>query len=424
MNALYYAIVAFCALLPLYLVRFALPVPGLRLPTTALECVFAALFLTWLVMRGRSADAWRALRAWALPITVFVTGATVSMLVSPSLTQSLGLWRAYVLEPIFFFTMFVDVVARKKRGAAVLAALGTTLAVVGIIAVYQKVTGAGIPNPIWAALETRRVTAFYGFPNAIGLMAAPVTVLMLGWTISLLERRGGSSGWTRPYAWLTGAAAMLGMLATFFAVSEGGMIGTLAGATILGLTNAKLRAWTLGAIIIGCGAVMSVPRILNYATGIVSLSDDSGSVRRIIWGETMKMLSNNAVFGAGLSGYPGRIAPYHLATWIEVFQYPHDIVMNFWSETGVIGLIGFAWICVTFFVIGARLLRAGKRDSWLAAALMAAMTATLVHGLVDVPYFKNDLAMLFWIMAGLMEALREGHAGTEEVAAPAHHGKK
>ncbi len=29
------------------------------------------------------------------------------------------------------------------------------------------------------------------------------------------------------------------------------------------------------------------------------------------------------------------------------------------------------------------------------------MTALLIHGLVDVPYFKNDLAMLFWIIYAL-----------------------
>ena len=30
------------------------------------------------------------------------------------------------------------------------------------------------------------------------------------------------------------------------------------------------------------------------------------------------------------------------------------------------------------------------------------MTVLLIHGLVDVPYFKNDLAVLFWIIIGLI----------------------
>ncbi|MBU1180368.1 hypothetical protein KJ885_05475, partial [Patescibacteria group bacterium] len=29
---------------------------------------------------------------------------------------------------------------------------------------------------------------------------------------------------------------------------------------------------------------------------------------------------------------------------------------------------------------------------------ICAMSALLIHGLVDVPYFKNDLSILFWII--------------------------
>lgn len=37
----------------------------------------------------------------------------------------------------------------------------------------------------------------------------------------------------------------------------------------------------------------------------------------------------------------------------------------------------------------------------MSAAALASMAALLVHGLVDVPYFKNDLAVLFWILISL-----------------------
>jgi len=36
--------------------------------------------------------------------------------------------------------------------------------------------------------------------------------------------------------------------------------------------------------------------------------------------------------------------------------------------------------------------------------LLLAMLAILVHGLVDVPYFKNDLSLEFWVLAGLVAA--------------------
>jgi len=410
----YFALVAFVALLPIYLVRVALPLPGtgINLPTTLLELFFLILFSVWLFTDAMRPGAWRALREWAMPISLFVAGATISVAVAPSFMPSLGLWRAYIVEPILFFAMFSDIIGRKKRGVAVLCALGTTLAIVGIIAVYQKITGFGIPNPIWAAEATRRATAFYGFPNAIGLFAAPVTMLMVAWAVSLL----GQHTQRRWLALLPTSAAILGALGILFAVSEGAAIGLLAGLGLYGLMHKKLRPWTLGAIIIACAVVVLIPPVRNYASLLVSLRDDSGSVRSIIWSETSAMLADHPVFGTGLAGYPGRILPYHRATWIEVFQYPHDIVLNFWGEVGLLGLAGFVWIVWRFYAVTLRVART-KDAPWLAAGLIAAMTATLVHGLVDVPYFKNDLAMLFWVLIGLAEVLRRIHLPTEGITA-------
>ena len=33
---------------------------------------------------------------------------------------------------------------------------------------------------------------------------------------------------------------------------------------------------------------------------------------------------------------------------------------------------------------------------------LAVFVAIMLHGLVEVPYFKNDLALLFWIWMGLL----------------------
>jgi hypothetical protein len=38
---------------------------------------------------------------------------------------------------------------------------------------------------------------------------------------------------------------------------------------------------------------------------------------------------------------------------------------------------------------------------------MAAMVAIIIYGLVDVPYFKNDLSVLFWTILGLAEINRK-----------------
>ena len=403
-KKLFVAIAIFCAILPAYLIRFSIPIPGthIALPTTLLEIAFWILFLAWLGTNGRTKDAWRSLGHWAAPITLFVVGATVSLAVSPNLLGALGLWRAYVLEPILFFVMFTHVLTNQKRGGAVLAALGATLAAVGVIACVQKITGIGIP-PAWQAAATRRVTAFYGFPNAVGLFAAPVTVLMAGWTLALATDKNNRR---KLFSILTAIATVLGVCGIIFAVSQGAMVGAAAGLVTLGLIDKRTRPWTLGVIIAACIATMTIRPIRDEISILASLRDDSGSVRQVVWKETAAMLADHPVFGAGLDGYRERMVPYHETKYIEIFMYPHDIVLNFWSETGLIGLIGFFWIVIMFFVITTRLLKKKNATVWPTGALIAAMVALLVHGLVDVPYFKNDLAILFWIIVGLAEVMR------------------
>jgi hypothetical protein len=41
-------------------------------------------------------------------------------------------------------------------------------------------------------------------------------------------------------------------------------------------------------------------------------------------------------------------------------------------------------------------------DRVLGAGLIVMLVVFFIHGLIDVPYFKNDLAMLWWVMAALI----------------------
>jgi O-antigen ligase len=196
-----------------------------------------------------------------------------------------------------------------------------------------------------------------------------------------------------------------GIVAMLFAVSEGGMIGAIAGIIVFSLLLKQTRVAGLVAIIAASIVIIAHPPLTNYASRIIALQDDSGSVRKIIWQESSAMIQDHPVFGAGLSSYPAMIAPYHEAKHIEIFQYPHNLFLNFWSETGLIGLIGFLWLVSVFFIQNFKLWKRNDIDG-LPIALIAAMITILVHGLVDVPYMKNDLAFLFWIMIGLTESMR------------------
>jgi O-antigen ligase len=89
------------------------------------------------------------------------------------------------------------------------------------------------------------------------------------------------------------------------------------------------------------------------------------------------------------------------------FIYPHNIVLNFWVETGLLGLLSMAWIIGTALAVGWsgwHRAAAGWRPYELGVLL--AMVAVVSHGMVDVPYFKNDLSLEFWALIGILWAGR------------------
>ena len=147
------------------------------------------------------------------------------------------------------------------------------------------------------------------------------------------------------------------------------------------------------------------------------LKDWSGMTRTTMWSETWQMLKDKPIYGAGLAGYQTAILPYHKAGWMEIFLYPHNIIFNLWSEVGLLGLLSFLLIVGWFFKqifwnlgirhfignweLGIGNFRTTITDKRLMLALASSMLVLLIHGLVDVPYFKNDLAVLFWVIISL-----------------------
>lgn len=389
-------LVMIAAFLPTYLWRFSIG----PIPTTFLEVLWlitAALFL----LRFRPSRAgWQDMaeraRPWLLPCALLLVSGVVSVAVAPDIRASLGLFRAYLLEPIFFFLLLISLPDESlpRRAAQVLFLPGL------VIAVSALLQPLFAPETLW---EGTRATSFYPFPNAVGLLLGPIVLVMVG----MVSMNGTWQFGRRPLlppTWKDSAApavaAILMLAAIVAAQSEGAIIGVAAGLFTLGVLHQKGRMPAIIAAVVIAVLVLLVPQTRNLAAEKLLLRDWSGTVRRITWGETVEMLKDRPLTGAGLAGYPVVMRDYHKATAIEIFQYPHQIMLNTWSELGLLGLVAFGWILITFF----RVSWAGLGDHEgrpYAGAAIAAMVALLVHGLVDVPYFKNDLAFLFWIIVAL-----------------------
>lgn len=378
------AMIVFAGLLPTYLVRFQIgPVP-----TTLLEVLWVALMIVWVVKRFTRVGVenflplrWDRINPWLWPCGLWLVAGLLGVFVAPDLRAALGIYKAYFMEPVLFFAAYLLFMEHgHKRGLAI--ALLASGSAVALYALVQKfVLGSAY---LW---EGARATSVYPFPNAVGLFLAPLTVLASGMALQAVRKKNTVC------AVLCAAAAGLMLAGIVVAESEGALVGIAAGLFLLGMCFARTRLMTaIGAMLIVI-AVLLVPQVRSPVLQKLMLQDWSGTVRRMIWEETATMLKDRPLFGAGLSGFPIRLEPYHHYK-IEIFQYPHQLFLNLWSETGVLGIIAFAWI-IAVFVLRAVPRIGSSASSRVALTMMAAI---LVHGLVDVPYFKNDLAFLFWIV--------------------------
>ena len=415
-------------LLPTYLIRFTV----LGIPFTLLEGMILILFLVW-VIKQKNKITFTNYKWWILALLVF---STLSVLIAPDRMAALGIWKAYFVEPLMLFLVLINY-PRLQSGKAravispwvlVTKALSASALVVAIPAIIQKWWPIGIANSFWAEEATRRVTSWYGFPNAVGLYLAPIVVLLVGWLlVSLLERRRDKS---RLYGYFGIIALSVG--AIIFARSEGAVIGVLAGIIFLGIfypskkrRRSMLRLYILAGVII---SMAFIPSVRSYIVEKASLSDLSGQIRLQQWRETSEMLQDGRMLsGVGLSGYPMSVEPYHqegifynfendsdfqrklvwgddeykATHWqpTEIYQYPHNFFLNFWSEIGLLGMLTMIVLMLKMVINYWKIKNPDNRKYYI--VLLAVMATIFVHGLVDVQYFKNDLSVLWWLLFGL-----------------------
>lgn len=387
------AVSIFIVILPAYLIRFSIG----SLPSTALELTWLALLLVWLIKHAK-ADL-LLVRGMAISyrwlfvlIGLFLLASIISIFVSEDYFAATGLWRAYFLEPIILFFILLGRSRHITRQDLLIALILSTLSI-SILAIIQKFTGWAIATPEWTNLATRRVTSFFSSPNAVGLYLAPIIILMITFLYSQPDKYKITK-----YACLL--SLVISLLALLFTKSEGAWIGLAVGLVILLFLFGYRKIATLLAVI-GIVFVILTPSLRQA----ISFQDRASHNRLLLWSYSWDYLvksPTNFVFGSGLRQFYDKIQkPVHDWSKIERHIYPHNILLNFWIEIGLFGMLSFAGIIGYLVYLAGRI---RKEQIIFGSGLIAMLIVFLAHGLVDVPYFKNDLVFLFWIMVALVMA--------------------
>jgi putative inorganic carbon (hco3(-)) transporter len=389
------------AMAPAYLVRWHVR----WYPTDALE---VAIVVTVLVFAAESVRA-RALPArWpsalAIPTLLLLAAGAVAVVHSPTRIAGAGLYRAYFLEPVAFAVVAFSVVRTGRQAWLVVAGLwagGAVLALANIDLVLTAIRHHQLD------VRGNAPVALYDNPNSVAMFLVPLVGLA---GAALLHARD------RPVRAAAGVFLAIAVPASILTFSRGGWLALAAVAVVVVLSH-RWRWWLLGCTAAAAVAIAAVPSIrhrflLQFEAGKGNTAED----RLRLWSTTLKILRHDPLLGTGLGGFRSAVLPvWHWdTTWI---LYAHNIFLSMWVELGLLGLLSFAWIFGATGVVSWRGWRLGE-PGWRAVQLgvLAALAAVLVHGMVDTPYFKNDLSLEFWTLVALAWAGR--HWGSTPARAP------
>ncbi|MEX0649562.1 MAG: O-antigen ligase family protein [Candidatus Andersenbacteria bacterium] len=375
-----FLLTATAVLLPAYLWRFS--VAGI--PTNVLEVLIIATFATGAIDHGIRTSWRRATQGlvWEVKILVLVLvlSAALSTLISPHLETSLGILKGWIILPVLYGWM---VFTQNSRQAVIVNALvisGTAVALIGLTQLDSL----------------DRVRSVYDVPNSLALYIAPI-LTMATWR-ALQGIRPGAL-WT---ASAIMAAALLAAqtVGAIIAVVFTFVLGMLFFPKVVSLTARR------GLIAAGILTLLGSGILLQDKISYLFQLDSSAAVRLQLWSISWEIVTEHPLLGIGLGTFEPayqqhlheRFSSFHSGVLLSeplpefVFRDPHNWVLSFWLNLGLTGLLSFATLAAVVV-----------RKSWKnQTAICLALIAILLLGLVDTVYWKNDLAILWWMLIGFL----------------------
>jgi O-antigen ligase len=382
--------------MPLYVFRFKVVV----LPTTPLEVLI--LLTIALYVAGRwPTRSWQPTRTGLeIPTALLVVAGAIAIVVSPDHVGAIGFYRAYFIEPVLLFYVAVDLLRKPDDFRTVLGAfvVGSTVFAIMNLGAW----GIALATTRLADIDLGNAPkALYSSPNSVAMFLEPAVTLAAGFALYSANRRD------RTAALICLPFLLASLVAT---LSRAGFLtlAVLALVVVFTMRRRVAKLGLLGALVIGGIAILQIPAVAKrlYHQFDPSYPYNTFEGRLQIWGDTLHMLRDHPIFGAGLRAYVIVMRPYVTTPAGVPELYAHNIFLSMWAELGLLGLAAFA------VLLGMLLWRGWSSFSkaegfarpllWGTAAAFVAIT---VHGLFDTPYYGNDLSVEFWILAALEVAI-------------------
>ena len=399
-----------------------------------------------------------------LPALLFLVAATLSTLAAHYHTVAFRQYREVVVEPLLFYWLILqrlDGVAGATLLVLAAVGAGTYVAALGALQIHFRPGDMALADHIEGATR-RLVAAVYPSENNLALLldraipiALALAILPCWWPLrGAAQRQAGriaadshprptpaevgsqshaslpaTGNQSRPPLVTTGimqgallAASALMLYILYRTDSRGGALASAAclAALFVYWQRHRRAALLLAAMAALVAAVAVRHRLEDTLLKGHGLASDA---RISIWHSALRMGRDHPILGVGPDNFlyyysdDKSCAPGHMIPWYyrrdndagqhvnfdRCISHPHNLFLDFWLSTGILGLLAALLLLGLFAVLGVRAFRlaeAGWRGPLL--AVLVAMLAFAVHGQVDNSYFLPDLAVLFWLCLGVV----------------------
>lgn len=368
---------------PSYIIRFHYGNGSVNL-LQILVAAFWLIFAVHLYTRSLFRDFWAFFKnqnkLFLFAALLFLISGIVSAAISPNKTRAVGLLFSYFIQPIITYFLASYLLKHEQQKIKFIKFVYFAVELFAIWGVIQYFTLWGLPKEWWGnAGEPKRIVSFFEYPNALALWISPLLSMILPYSIEANKKKLFGIG--------------VGLAALILTLSRGGLFAFMFSAVVYAFVSARPH---VKKIVVGMLAVMlimftAIP-ILRYRIILPFKGEKSAVSRLSLWHTANKMLKESPVLGKGLYGYKSNFDKYNSDPNLASINYPHNIFLNFWVETGLLGLASFIFICAYKLYVSFK-----NRQSPMYFGIALFILAVVAHGLVDAPYFKNDLALVFWM---------------------------
>jgi len=367
-------------------VVIALPV----LPTMVLAGILVPALIIALLSRRFVLDG------TAVFLLFFITVTLVAGVMSVIPASSVPI---AILTSVFMLSTLLVTACCKTQESVDMFICGFVIAsaIAGIVGLYQIVFGETTPGA-WLDMVLftdigLRLPSTFGNANVYGtylLLAIPVAAACIVYVKNVFFKLCAIG--------ITGML-LLNLIATY---SRGCYVALGIGAVVFVLIIRKqLIVVMIPAML---GVLLLLPSsVVNRLFSILNFADTSTIFRLNIWRGSIRMLGDFWPMGVGQGEYAfNRVYTYYSLGAIFT-PHSHNLFLQIFIETGIVGLIVFLGILACFFRAQVNFLRKVKefRLRVFSAALIAATVGFLIQGIFDHNFYNYRVMLAFYLFMGI-----------------------